>query len=123
MVTNRPAQRFQDILDGIHHIQSFVHGMTQDEFEADIVKRFAVERAFLIISEAATKLGEIAEEVEPTIPWKDIRGLGNILRHNYDGVDMTDVWNYVQNDLKPLRQACERALAQPGLRARSREGK
>ncbi len=46
----------------------------------------AVERRLMIISEAAVNLGELAERLEPDIPWRSVLGLGNSLRHNYDGV-------------------------------------
>ena len=39
------------------------------------------------ISEAAKKLGQLAEELCPTVPWASVRFLGNFLRHEYDRVD------------------------------------
>ena len=40
----------------------------------------AVNHALLILSEAASKLGEEADQLCPGIRWEDIRGLGNRLR-------------------------------------------
>jgi len=42
---------------------------------------YAVQYALLIISEAARKLGAHAESLAPGQPWPDIRGIGNLLRH------------------------------------------
>jgi hypothetical protein len=48
----------------------------------------AVERCFERICEAAKKLGSLAEELCPGIRWHGIRGFGNFLRHEYDGIEL-----------------------------------
>jgi uncharacterized protein with HEPN domain len=58
---------------------------------------------FLEISEAAIKLGALAELHEPDIPWSAIRGFGNHLRHTYDEMDL----NAVE---RALDAACGRAM-------------
>jgi len=116
MVSKRPRKRLQDILDNIGHIEAFTDGIDQQMLEQDVEKRFAVERAFLIIAEAVTKLDDLAEQLEPATPWKRIRAFGNIIRHDYDGVDVTDMWSSIQDDLKPLRMSCERLLEHPALK-------
>lgn len=67
----------------------------------------------LIISEAAVRLKEDAELHCPGVPWRDIRGSGNWLRHQYDSVDLETIWNTIMDDLPPLKAAVEKALAQP----------
>ena len=39
------------------------------------------------------------------IPWRDIVGIGNIMRHGYDVVDERRVWEVVQSDLDQLKTA------------------
>ena len=46
----------------------------------------------------------------PGIPWRDIRGFGNWLRHQYDGVDVEMVWNTIQQDFPLLKAAAGKAL-------------
>jgi uncharacterized protein with HEPN domain len=65
----------------------------------------------LLISEAAVRLGDDAERLSPGLPWRNIRGLGNWLRHRYDRVDIETVWNTVMDDLPPLRSGVLRALS------------
>ena len=55
-------------------------------FAADDKTADAVERCLARISEATVKLGEDAELLCPGPPWRDIRGLGNHLRHAYKRV-------------------------------------
>lgn len=45
------------------------------------------QRCMERISEAAKKLGDVAEELCPRIPRSSVRALGNFLRHEYDRVD------------------------------------
>lgn len=61
--------------------------------------------------EAAKKLGKQAESLAPDQPWKKIRGLGNLLRHEYDTIRRDDLWAIVRRDLTSLHKACLDALA------------
>jgi len=66
------------------------------------------------ISEAAKKLGDVAEQLCPGIPWAKVRAVGNVLRHEYDRIDVGRVWLMVEADLPPLKAAVQAALK--GLR-------
>lgn len=41
-------------------------------------------------------------ERHASLPWKQTMGIGDALRHNYDNVVETIVWETVQNDLARL---------------------
>jgi uncharacterized protein with HEPN domain len=77
----------EDILDSIRSIQQFVHGMDREAYYHDEKTQAAVERKLLILSEVAIRLKDSAEVLCPEVPWRDIRGSGNWLRHQYDSVD------------------------------------
>ena len=68
----------------------------------------AIRMCFLEISEAAIKLGALAELHEPVIPWNAIRGFGNHLCHTYDEMDLNAIERAVA-DLDRLDTACVRA--------------
>ena len=101
----------EDILESIHFIQQFVLGFDREAYFRDEKTQAAVERKLLILSEAAIRLKDNAEVLCPGIPWRDIRGSGNWLRHQYDSVDLDTIWNTIQDGLPPLKAAVERALA------------
>jgi len=84
--------------------------MSQDQFMADNKTHDATERCLSRISEAASKLGLLAEELAPDQPWNDIRGLGNWLRHEYPHIVKETIWKTVSVDLAPLRRDCGRAI-------------
>jgi uncharacterized protein with HEPN domain len=76
--------------------------MTQADYLADRKTRDACERCLSRISEAAVKLGAFAEERLPQHKWSGIRGIGNILRHDYDQVELVNIWDVITLDLPSL---------------------
>ena len=100
-----PYHRLADIYEIIVAVESFVEGMTFAEFCAEEKTVAAVERKLSVISEAAVRLGEAGPKLCPDIPWRDVRGIGNWLRHQYDRVDretMT-IWTTVERDLPAMK--------------------
>lgn len=110
MPSKRPVHRLNDILSNIERIAEYTSAMTAEQFAADAKTRDATQHCLLRISEAATKLGELAESEVPDQPWGEIRGLGNRLRHEYDRIEPAIIWKIVTVDLPPLRRACEEAV-------------
>ena len=110
MPSNDPSRRFHDILDNIERIRRYLNGVPYEEFTSGSEKYDAVAYCFLRLSEAASKLGTHAEELEPAIDWGQIRGLGNRLRHTYDGLDPRILWMAVENKFPALEKACRSAL-------------
>jgi uncharacterized protein with HEPN domain len=105
-----------DILESIVHIEHFVVGMDFQAYCGDIKTQAAVERKMLVVSEPAIRLKDEAEILCPGVPWREIRGIGNWLRHQYDNVEVETVWNTIQDDLPPLKASVESALRQPNPR-------
>ncbi|MFZ1431578.1 MAG: HepT-like ribonuclease domain-containing protein [Geminicoccaceae bacterium] len=84
---------------------------TRDSMFADEVARAALERFVERISEASRRLDPAVKAREPAIPWSDIAGIGNVLRHNYDRVDPIILWNILTVDLPELADAVQRLLS------------
>ncbi|HEY3621347.1 MAG TPA: HepT-like ribonuclease domain-containing protein [Roseiarcus sp.] len=64
-----------------------------------------VQRAIEIVSEAARRIPPELQARQPNIPWAQIMGIGNVLRHKYHRVSDTLIWNVVQEYLPPLKAA------------------
>ena len=103
-------ESLRDIADAIRMIEAFTSGMDFEEFRQDPKTVAAVERKLQVISEAATRLGSDAESRCPGLPWRDVRGMGNWLRHQYDRIELPTIWKTVQDDLPPLKIAVLHAL-------------
>jgi uncharacterized protein with HEPN domain len=116
-----PILRLEDILENISRIEAFTAGMDGVAFVEDLKTSNATERCLERISEAAKKLGDLAEQLCPGIAWSKVRAVGNLLRHEYDRIDIGRVWLMVEDDLPPLKAAVQTALKQ--LREREDEDK
>ena len=110
MPSSRPATRFQDIIDNIDAIRRYTVGLGLSQYLADDKTVDASQHCLLRIGEAASKLGTLAEDLAPEIPWRSIRSLSNALRHAYDTVERHVLWDIIQDDLTPLREACARCV-------------
>jgi uncharacterized protein with HEPN domain len=94
-----------DILDRIGKIQAATQDKTFEDFEADWILRFAVERGIENISEAVRHIPEETLDQQPQIPWPLVKGIGNILRHEYHRIAPKVIWTVVTQHLEPLRIA------------------
>jgi len=66
-----------------------------------------VQRAVEIISEASRSIPDALANTRPEIPWKQVRGIGNVLRHEYESVSDRILWNVVVDELPRLKGAIE----------------
>ena len=103
MPSSDPVQHFEDIMDNVGRIEVYTTGMDAASFLEDNKTYDAVERCLERISEAARKLGALAEELCPDIAWPEIRSLGNFLRHEYDRIEGARLWVVVERDLPRLK--------------------
>lgn len=108
--SDRAADAFRDIVENIEAIETYLGGVSQPALAEDRRTIDAIERCLMRISEAAIRAGERATEICPRQPWRDIRGLGNHLRHRYDRVQFELIWLIVTRDLPSLKRDLVNAL-------------
>ena len=70
----------------------------------------AVERNLQVIGEAVTQLPAAVTDAHPQIAWPAIRGMRNILVHEYFGIDHAIIRDVITNHLGPLASALSRHL-------------
>jgi uncharacterized protein with HEPN domain len=102
--------RLQDIREEISGVRDATAGLGFETFEEVWVLRRASERALEIISEASRHIPDDWKRLEPDIPWRQIAGIGNVLRHDYEGISSRVVWDIVEIHLAPLDEAARRLL-------------
>ena len=107
-MVDRARDHIEHILQAIAHIEEDTAEQTIESFVADRRARQLVERNMEIVSEAARRLPDELLGTETQMPWNDIKGIGNILRHDYDKVRSEVLWDTVVNDIGPLKAAVAR---------------
>ncbi len=111
MFSKDPVPHLRDILIHIAHIERVLNGVSYEKYASDRDVSALTERYLQIITEAAHRLRETADQVCPGPDWRGWRDLGNVLRHAYDKVDAEIVWNTVQLELPQLKRDVESCLA------------
>ncbi|MGO9473675.1 MAG: DUF86 domain-containing protein [Rhodomicrobium sp.] len=105
-----PAAPLRHIMKAIQGIEETLAGRNYDDFKREWAIKHAVERGIEIISEASRRLPDEALASEPDLPWKQIKGIGNILRHEYHDISDDIVWDIVLHEIPRLKASVERLL-------------
>jgi uncharacterized protein with HEPN domain len=96
-----------DILEAIERVEEITRGKSLDDFEASWQLRWLVQRAIEIVSEASRAIPDELASTRPEIPWRKVRGIGNVLRHDYEGLSDRIIWNVVLDELPRLKTAIQ----------------
>jgi len=97
------------ILECIDAISQYTSG-GKAHFVNDRMIQDAVIRNLETIGEAAKRVENAYQDTHPEIPWRGMNALRNVLIHNYEGVDIDQVWSGVEKELPPLRQILTKIL-------------
>ena len=100
----------EDIIDSIRDIESFIKGMTLEEFKADRKTINAVVRSIEVIGEASKKIPASVTARYPGVPWKKMAGMRDKLIHEYFGIDLEILWKVAKEDIRSIRPAMRRVL-------------
>jgi uncharacterized protein with HEPN domain len=93
------------MLESIRGIEKAIAGKSYRDYERSWVLRSALERGLEVISEASRHLTRELKSQHKDVRWKDIAGIGNILRHDYQRIDGQIIWKAVKDDLPVLKVA------------------
>ncbi len=102
--------RLQDMLNAARKIEGYVEGLTFEDFIQDEKTFDAVIRQLTILGEAASYVPDQVVSRTPEIPWFEIRGMRNIVVHEYFGINREIVWKTAVKNIPELRPLLERLL-------------
>jgi uncharacterized protein with HEPN domain/predicted nucleotidyltransferase len=94
--------RIEDILEAIEAIAQHTEGLDFEGFVADRRAMAAVRYEFVVIGEAERHIPPEVEARYPSVLWAKMRGMRNVLVHDYPRVDPAVVWETARDDLAPL---------------------
>ncbi|MCA1794895.1 MAG: DUF86 domain-containing protein [Desulfotignum sp.] len=96
--------RLDDIVEALDRIFEYVQGMDYDSWGKDRKTIDAVVRNLEIIGEAAANVPENIQNQFTEVPWYQMKGMRNILIHEYFGLDIEVIWKTIQDDLPFLKE-------------------
>ncbi len=70
----------------------------------------AVVRNFEIIGEASKNISPSIQNAYPDIPWKEMKGMRDVLVHEYFGVEVKILWHAAKKNLPPLKKQLQSLL-------------
>lgn len=101
----------KDILEHIEKMESFIAGMSYEDFIRDTKTNFAVVRCVEIVGEAAKNIPDSIREKYKQVPWKYLTGMRDKIAHFYFGIDLKRVWEVATVKLPPLKPDIQQILA------------
>jgi uncharacterized protein with HEPN domain len=105
----KSAKDYSDYLDDIveyaSKAESFLEGISLEEFKLNDEKSLAVIRALEVIGEAARNIPKPIRKKYPKVPWEEMTGMRDKLIHDYFGVNLEVVWRTVKEDLPSMNSA------------------
>lgn len=97
------------IRDAILRIEEY-SSVGREEFFAQTHWQDAIIRQLEIVGEASKRLSEDLRTANPTVPWRRVCGLRDVLIHNYMGVDLEAVWSVVEGRIPALKETVAKLL-------------
>ena len=82
-----------------------------DQFHSDFIYRNAICLCLLQIGELSSKLSDEFKESNNDIPWRAIRGMRNMVAHEYGHIDIPTLWNTAHKYILELKSFCETVLS------------
>jgi len=100
-----------NILEAIEKINSYSSEFKSvDNLYKDSKSFDAILMNFIVIGEMVSKLTEKFIINNPEIEWWKIKGLRNIVAHDYFGVDAEEIWQIIHSKIPELKLFIDRKL-------------
>jgi uncharacterized protein with HEPN domain len=93
-----------DMLGAINSIDEYTKSVTRAGFQKNTMMRDAVIRQLEIIGESAARITDEFKKENPKFPIKEAVGMRNVLIHEYDEVNIIQVWETIKKDLPKLKK-------------------
>lgn len=96
-----------DILKSARLVGKFKGKLNKTAFFKDLKTQSAILHQLLVLGEAVKRLSDELRVNHPEIPWTLIAGMRDKLIHEYDVVDLDEVWKTVTKDVPHLISVLE----------------
>ena len=101
---NKKDDRYylQKIITDLAFIVAHTQGISQQELEANEILVDSVMFRLIQVAEHSERLTEPFKVEHSSIPWRAIKGLRNLIVHEYGNVDLKVVYDTVRQDIPAL---------------------
>jgi uncharacterized protein with HEPN domain len=87
----------------------------QTAFQRDTLIQDAVLRNLHTLTESTQHMSDALKAAHPEVAWREIAHFGNVVVHDYLGIDLARVWDIVQHDLPELKHSVAAIMKELGI--------
>jgi uncharacterized protein with HEPN domain len=99
-----------DVAEAARLAVAFCQGLDKAGFLEDRKTQSAVLHQLAVMGEAVKRMSQGFKEAHPQMPWRLVAGMRDVVIHEYNDVDLDEVWRVVEKDLPELIQLLEPLL-------------
>jgi uncharacterized protein with HEPN domain len=92
-----------NVLECIGKIDLYIHGLRKQRFLHSPLIQDAVLQYLRLLAQSADRLTEEIRNDQSNSEWDCIGRLRDIVAYNQPKIDWDDIWNFIHDDLPPLR--------------------
>ena len=85
-------------------------GKSYEAFKNDTVYKNAVSLCIMQIGELSNHISEQFKAEHSSIPWREIRGMRNVVAHEYGNIDTEIVWETATENIAQIKEFCEKTI-------------
>ena len=104
---SRDSATILDLLEHVRRVIRFVDGYDREAFLHDEKTQAAVLHELMIIGECVKRFSAAFRSEYPAVPWSSIAGMRDILIHQYDDVNLDEVWKTIERSIPLLLRFLE----------------
>jgi uncharacterized protein with HEPN domain len=110
----RVTDYLNHILEAIRRVREYTRGLSEQDFHSNHLVQDAVIRNFEIMGEAARnaeRRGKDQLELRDKLKlFREVYWMRNVLTHGYFQVNLSIVWNAIQDDIGKLEEEIQEVL-------------
>lgn len=94
-----------DIKESIQQIETYMRGVSEEDFKKNKQLQDAVIRRFEIIGEASRNIPRALKEKNKHVPWINMAQFRDLMAHGYFEVTLNTIWRAVKDNLPKIKEA------------------
>ena len=87
-----------------------IFGNSYEAFKNETVYKNAVSLCIMQIGELSNHISEEFKSMNDSIPWREIRGMRNVVAHEYGNIDTEIVWETATENISQIKTFCREIL-------------
>ncbi|MEK6924629.1 MAG: DUF86 domain-containing protein [Nanoarchaeota archaeon] len=100
----------QDIKESINQIESYLKGISQVEFNKNLMLQDAVIRRLEIIGEASKNIPGSLKEKNRHVPWIRMQNYRDFIIHSYFEASLSRIWVVATKEIKEIKEAMKNII-------------